>query len=74
VSDKLPAVRPKQLIRVLEKRGWRLDRVRGSHHLMKHPVERLPNRRGTFTKPRPIDVRDTLTPFDCGVEDLNHAE
>lgn len=40
MSDKLPAVKPKQLIRVLEKRGWRLDRVRGSHHLMKHPVER----------------------------------
>jgi len=25
----------------------------------------------TFAKPRPIDERDTLTLFDCGVEDLN---
>jgi len=51
VSDKLPAVKPKQLIRVLEKRGWRLDRVRGSHHLMKHPVERR-------TIPVPVHNRD----------------
>lgn len=38
MSAKLPAVRPKDLIRVLEKKGWRLDRVRGSHHIMVHPV------------------------------------
>jgi len=25
----------------------------------------------TFTKPRPIDERDALTPFDCGIQDLN---
>jgi predicted RNA binding protein YcfA (HicA-like mRNA interferase family) len=37
LSDKLPAVRPKQLIRVLEKKGWEQRRVRGSHHYMVHP-------------------------------------
>jgi predicted RNA binding protein YcfA (HicA-like mRNA interferase family) len=26
------------LIRELQKAGWRLDRVRGSHHVFKHPV------------------------------------
>lgn len=40
MSEKLPVVTSKQLIRALEKKGWQLDRVRGSHHLMKHPVER----------------------------------
>lgn len=40
MSDKLPAVTPKQLIRVLEQKGWLLDRVRGSHHIMVHPSER----------------------------------
>jgi GNAT superfamily N-acetyltransferase len=25
----------------------------------------------TFVQPRPIEERDVLTPFDCGVEDLN---
>lgn len=25
----------------------------------------------TFAQPRPIEERDVLTPFDCGVEDLN---
>jgi len=39
VSAKLPAVKPKQLIRAMEKRGWELDRVRGSHYVMKHPGE-----------------------------------
>jgi predicted RNA binding protein YcfA (HicA-like mRNA interferase family) len=39
VSDKLPAIKPKQLIRALERKGWRLDRVRGSHYIMAHPDE-----------------------------------
>ena len=37
MSQRLPAVRPKQLIRVLEKQGWRLARVKGSHHHFRHP-------------------------------------
>lgn len=37
MSDKLPAVKPKQLVRALERAGWHLDRVRGSHYLMAHP-------------------------------------
>lgn len=36
MSQRLPAVRARQLIRVLEKKGWRLARVTGSHHLYKH--------------------------------------
>jgi len=27
-----------QLIKELEKGGWTLDRVRGSHHVYKHPT------------------------------------
>lgn len=40
VSDKLPALKPRELIRALEKLGWRLDRTRGSHHILVHPVLR----------------------------------
>ena len=36
MSDKLPAIKPKQLIRALERAGWQLDRVRGSHYIMAH--------------------------------------
>jgi predicted RNA binding protein YcfA (HicA-like mRNA interferase family) len=36
VSQKLPAVTPKQLIRVLERKGWQVDRIRGSHHILTH--------------------------------------
>ena len=37
MSQRLPAVRPRQLIRVLEKRGWKLVRSKGSHHHFRHP-------------------------------------
>ena len=40
MSQRLPAVKPKQLIRVLEREGWQLDRVRGSHHVFRHPDQR----------------------------------
>lgn len=36
------------LIRELERAGWRLDRVRGSHHIFVHPT-----RGGHVTVPHP---------------------
>lgn len=27
----------RQLIRVMERLGWRVERIRGSHHIMRHP-------------------------------------
>jgi predicted RNA binding protein YcfA (HicA-like mRNA interferase family) len=39
MSGRLPAIKPKQLIRALERAGWQLDRVRGSHYIMSHPDE-----------------------------------
>ena len=38
MSAKLPAVTAKQLIKVLESRGWYLKRTRGSHHYFRHPA------------------------------------
>lgn len=37
MSGRLPSVRPRQLIRVLEKKGWKLARSKGSHHHFTHP-------------------------------------
>jgi predicted RNA binding protein YcfA (HicA-like mRNA interferase family) len=37
VSERLPSVRPRQLIRVLEQKGWKLARSKGSHHHFTHP-------------------------------------
>jgi predicted RNA binding protein YcfA (HicA-like mRNA interferase family) len=45
VSERLPAVKPQQLIRVLEGRGWQLIRTRGSHYIFKHPEFSEPDRR-----------------------------
>ena len=33
----LPVVTPRQLIRALERGGWFVHHVRGSHHYLKHP-------------------------------------
>lgn len=65
MSQRLPAVTAKKLIKVLEKEGWRLHRVRGSHHIFVHPVN-----------PRPLSVPmhpgDLKRPLVAGV--LKDAE
>jgi len=35
-------VKSKELIKKLEKAGWELERVRGSHHIFKHPDHERP--------------------------------
>jgi predicted RNA binding protein YcfA (HicA-like mRNA interferase family) len=37
VSPKLPALTGAELIAVLESQGWYVARVKGSHHVMRHP-------------------------------------
>lgn len=37
MTERLPAITSRQLIRVLEKAGWKLHRTRGSHHHFVHP-------------------------------------
>jgi predicted RNA binding protein YcfA (HicA-like mRNA interferase family) len=34
---KLPSFTPQDIIKVLEKRGFVLDRIKGSHHIYYHP-------------------------------------
>lgn len=38
MSPKLPAVGGKQVIAALEREGWYVKRVRGSHHVLRHPT------------------------------------
>jgi predicted RNA binding protein YcfA (HicA-like mRNA interferase family) len=35
--SRTPAVSGKQLVKALERRGWYVKRIRGSHHIMRHP-------------------------------------
>lgn len=44
----LADVNSKELVRMLEADGWRLSRVRGSHHQYSHP-----SKPGTVTVPHP---------------------
>lgn len=37
---KLPTLTPQKLIKILEKKGFVLDRVKGSHHIYYHPENR----------------------------------
>lgn len=37
MSDRLPAVTGAQLIAALEREGWFVKRIRGSHHVLRHP-------------------------------------
>ncbi|MDB5029283.1 type II toxin-antitoxin system HicA family toxin [Mucilaginibacter sp.] len=41
MSDKLPVISGKQLVALLEKLGFEVVRVKGSHHRMKHPDGRV---------------------------------
>jgi predicted RNA binding protein YcfA (HicA-like mRNA interferase family) len=40
VSPRLPSVTPRKAIKALEQCGWELDRVKGSHHVFRHPSHR----------------------------------
>ena len=37
MSPRLPALRPRDVIRALERAGFFVARTSGSHHFMKHP-------------------------------------
>ena len=41
MSEKLPVISGKELIRLLEKLGFAVVRINGSHHRMKHPNGRV---------------------------------
>jgi len=38
VGQSLPAIRPKQMIRALQRAGFFVHRVTGSHYILKHPA------------------------------------
>jgi len=39
--SRLPRIKGKELVRALEKAGFRVSRTRGSHFILKHPDGRL---------------------------------
>ena len=41
MSDKLPVISGKDLVALLEKAGFEIIRIKGSHHRMKHPDGRI---------------------------------
>jgi len=57
---KLPALTPQKLIRILEQRGFELDRVKGSHHIYYHPLTKhraiVPLHRGDLPKGTLLEI------------------
>lgn len=55
MSSRLPAIRARQLMRVLERKGWKLERIRGSHYSYSHldnpKVIVVPNHPGDLKRP-----------------------
>lgn len=41
-------MKSRNLIKILEKGGWELNRINGSHHIFKHPIKK-----GTPSVPHP---------------------
>jgi predicted RNA binding protein YcfA (HicA-like mRNA interferase family) len=37
---KLPTLTPREIIKILERKGFVLDRIKGSHHIYLHPESR----------------------------------
>ena len=37
MTPRLPGVPPRKAARALERAGWKLDRVKGSHYVYRHP-------------------------------------
>jgi predicted RNA binding protein YcfA (HicA-like mRNA interferase family) len=67
MTGKLPAPTGEAVVRALERAGFRVSRVRGSHHVMRHP-----NGRGTVV---PVHAGETIGPGllgkilrDCGLD------
>jgi predicted RNA binding protein YcfA (HicA-like mRNA interferase family) len=44
VSDQLPEISGKRLIKALEQHGWYVKRIRGSHYVLRHPEIRTRSR------------------------------
>ena len=42
MSQRLPVVKPKQVIRALERAGFFIHHSTGSHHILKHPDRPIP--------------------------------
>ncbi len=38
MSERLPSISGAALIKALERQGWYTKRVRGSHHVLRHPT------------------------------------
>lgn len=74
MSSHFSSVKPRQLIKILEMKGFEQRRVTGSHHIFKHPLKgqiipvpihgNKELKRGT--------VRSILKQAEIGLDELNH--
>ncbi len=54
MTERVKRVSGRDLVRILELFGWRVERIKGSHHIMRHPE--FPR----VTLPVPVHANQTL--------------
>jgi predicted RNA binding protein YcfA (HicA-like mRNA interferase family) len=55
MTDRLPTCTPRQVLAALQRAGWRVIKIKGSHHRLEHPENpalriTLPLRRGDMPR------------------------
>lgn len=74
MAERLTRVSGRDLVRVLQRFGWYVERIRGSHHIMRHP-----ERKGVTlsvavhgTRALPVGTQASiLKDADISVEEFN---
>ena len=60
MSDRLPSLKPGEIVRALRKAGFEVIRIKGSHHIMRHRVDQT---RGTVV---PVHAGKDIKRGCCG--------
>ena len=70
MSQRLPSVTAKQLVRVLERAGWELARTTGSHRIFVHPEKQ----RAVVVPMHPGDLKRPLVAGILKDAEIGRAE
>jgi predicted RNA binding protein YcfA (HicA-like mRNA interferase family) len=72
MTGRVPRVTGADIVRALERDGWLVDRISGSHHILKHPDRAgrpvVPRHAGQIVKPGTL--KDILRDADMSVDRL----
>jgi predicted RNA binding protein YcfA (HicA-like mRNA interferase family) len=72
----MKSVSGRRMCRLLEERGWQLDRIKGSHHVYRHPAtgrsSPVPVHGNSDLKPRPNEASCAKPASPQAISDLTN--